>query len=293
MSGGHEELKLNADDAFKLLACDSHIGTTQADFQSEQYVYKRRPDGTYLINLGKTWEKLLLAARAIAAVENPADVCVVSSREYAQRALLKYAAHTGATPIFGRFVPGSLTNQIQKNFREPRLIVVSDPRLDHQAITEASYVNIPVIAFTNSDSPLKHVDIAIPCNNKGIQSTGLLWWFLAREVLQLRGKISRATGFVLDDKLIMPDLYFYRDPEETKKEEVGETVEDKRDVFDAGSTKPEDFSTGIPGTEPMKIDFKFKQIDDWAAASDPTQGGEAGEQTATGTEWGTAAGSNW
>lgn len=54
--------------------------------------------GVHLINLGYTWEKLALAARAIAAVENPADVCVVSARPYAQRALLKFAAHTGATP---------------------------------------------------------------------------------------------------------------------------------------------------------------------------------------------------
>lgn len=59
----------------------------------------------------------MLAARAIAAIENPADVCVVSARPYAQRALLKFAAHTGATPIFGRFTPGCLTNQIQAQFK--------------------------------------------------------------------------------------------------------------------------------------------------------------------------------
>jgi len=76
-------------------------------------------------------------------------------------------------------------------------------------VTEASYVNIPVIAFCNTDSPLRHVDVAIPCNNKGAHSVGLMWWLLAREVLRMRGSISRQHPWE-----IMPDLYFYRDPEE-------------------------------------------------------------------------------
>lgn len=62
--------------------------------------------GTYIINLRRTWEKLVLAARAIAAIENPSDVCVISARPYGQRAILKFAVHTGATPIAGRFTPG-------------------------------------------------------------------------------------------------------------------------------------------------------------------------------------------
>lgn len=81
-------------------------------FQMETYVYKRRADGTHVINLRRTWEKLVLAARAVVAIENPADVFVISSRPFGQRAVLKFAAHTGATPIAGRFTPGAFTNQV-------------------------------------------------------------------------------------------------------------------------------------------------------------------------------------
>jgi small subunit ribosomal protein SAe len=132
--------------------------------------------------------------------------------------VLKYAANTGAQAIAGRFTPGSFTNYITRSFKEPRLIIVTDPRIDHQAIREASYVNIPVIALADTDAPLKYVDVAIPTNNKARHSVGLIWWLLAREVLRLRGTIPRTP----DGWNVMVDMFFYRDPEEVEKQQQEE-----------------------------------------------------------------------
>lgn len=74
MSGGFDVLSLKDTDVTKMLAATSHLGSENVNFQMEQYVFKRRPDGVHIINLGRTWEKLLLAARVIASIEHSQEV---------------------------------------------------------------------------------------------------------------------------------------------------------------------------------------------------------------------------
>nr|KAF6382593.1 hypothetical protein mPipKuh1_008949 [Pipistrellus kuhlii] len=71
-------------DILKFLAAGTHLGGTNLDFQMEQYTYKRKSDSVYSINLKRTWEKLLLAARAIVDIEHPAVVSVTSSKNTGQ-----------------------------------------------------------------------------------------------------------------------------------------------------------------------------------------------------------------
>jgi small subunit ribosomal protein SAe len=70
-----------------------------------KYVFKRKADGTNILNLHKTWEKIVMAARVIAAIENPKDICAISGPIFGQRAVLKFATHVGATPMAGQLRP--------------------------------------------------------------------------------------------------------------------------------------------------------------------------------------------
>lgn len=135
------------------------------------------------------------------------------------------------------------------------MIIVTDPRTDAQAIKESSYVNIPVIALSDLDSPSEYVDVAIPANNKGKHSIGLIWYLLAREVLRLRGSLPNRE----EPWSVMPDLYFYRDPEEAEP-----TAEEAEEQTEEQTEETQDWAA-----QPAEADWAAETTEagaDWAAS---------------------------
>merc|ERR1711912_5376 len=210
---GAQELTTREKDLLRLLHSESHLGNTNYHRSMERFVNHITPEGVPVFKVEETLNKVKLAARLIAAQPNCEDVIVVSSRDLGQRAVIKFATFTGCSATSNaRWTPGVLTNHMTKQFLEPRLMVVVDTYADRKAIIEASYMNIPVIALTNSDSSLQYVDVAIPCNNKSTNSISMVFWLLAREVRVLMGQLGR------DEHWDVPvDLFYHKNLQDAEQ----------------------------------------------------------------------------
>jgi small subunit ribosomal protein S2 len=173
----------------KYLAAGLHIGTQQKTKDMERYIYRVRADGLYVLDVRKTNDRILSAAKFLAKYD-PDDILVVSTRQYGQAPVRKFAELTGVKAIPGRFIPGTLTNPQYAKFIEPKILVVTDPRSDSQAIIEAKQIGIPVLALCDTENLLGNVDIVVPVNNKGRKAIALVYWLMAQEMQREKGVIG-------------------------------------------------------------------------------------------------------
>lgn len=172
-----------------LLSAGIHIGMRMRTKDMDQFIYRVRPDGLFVLDVKKTDERLRIAAKFLSRFE-PAKIAVVAARLYARFPATKFCEVTKATSIAGRFVPGLFSNPLYPNHIEPAVIIVSDPKADVQAVKEAGIMGIPVIALCSTDNEFSGVDFVIPTNNKGRRALALIYWTLARQLLREKGELA-------------------------------------------------------------------------------------------------------
>lgn len=180
-----EELLLPQD---TMLSAGVHIGTRMQTKDMDQFIYRIRPDGLFVLDVKKTDERIRIVAKFLARFE-PSKIMVVAARLYGRSPVNRFCEVIGATPIVGRFVPGMLSNPLYPGHIEPDVVIVSDYKADAQAVKEASSVGIPVIALCSTDNDFCDIDLAIPTNNKGRRALAIVYWLLARQILREKREI--------------------------------------------------------------------------------------------------------
>ncbi len=175
----------------KYLAAGCHIGTQVKTQDMEPFVYRQRPIGLYVLDVRKTDERIRTAGKFIARFK-PDKIAVISGRVYGKRPVETFAYYIGANAFTERFVPGTLTNANiagPRTYIEPELVILTDPRTDQQALSEAARIGVPVAALCDTDNVITNVDFVIPTNNRGRKALALIYFLLTRQVLRERGDI--------------------------------------------------------------------------------------------------------
>ncbi|MFB6144592.1 MAG: 30S ribosomal protein S2 [Candidatus Nanohaloarchaea archaeon] len=164
-----------------------HIGTKAKHKDMEKYVFHVKKNQLAILDLDQTDERIREVASFLSQYD-PEEVLVVGRKEAAHKAIENFAEAVGAEVISGRFMPGTLTNPQSDSFREPEVVLVTDPEEDAQAIDEAVDARVPVVSVVDSADSLEDIDLALPANNKSENALGLVFFLLAREIAEERAE---------------------------------------------------------------------------------------------------------
>lgn len=171
----------------KYLSAGVHIGMTSRTADMKRFIYKIRPNGLAVLNVGLLDQHIGAAAEMLAPMKN---ILIVSRKDSGQEAAVKFAEVVGGKAIVGRFMPGSLTNPSSDEFFEPEVMISTDPMSDKQAMKEAISMRIPIIGLADTFNETSYIDLVLPCNNKGKKSVSFVLWLVAKLIMEKRNEGS-------------------------------------------------------------------------------------------------------
>ncbi len=173
----------------KVLSTGIRVGTAVKTKFMIPFITKESHEGLYRLDLDITLEKIITAAKFINRIGTD-SLIVCSGRQYADTPIEKFCEMLGSKKLLGRFLPGTLTNPSLPYYIEPKLVLISDPQVDEQAITEATNAGIPIIGISNTDNITSKLDVIIPANNRGRKAIATVYWLLVRQILIERGELK-------------------------------------------------------------------------------------------------------
>lgn len=218
------ETKTDLIEAERYLKTGCHIGTRFKSGEMRRYVYKVRKDGLKVLNIQTLDNRIKAAAKFLSNYE-PKQIIAVARKLYGNTPVKEFVNAIGAKCYVGRFVPGTFTNPMGREFAEPGIIIVSEPEPDYQAVDEATRIKAPVIALCSTNNTTKNIDFVIPVNNKGRKSLALVFWLLAREYLKAKGIISKNSDFKKEPEEFEHKI---KEGEEVQEDEYGRAEERNR-----------------------------------------------------------------
>lgn len=161
------------------------LGTKVITSYMRRYVYKRRADGLATINTQETDSRLKLASSMMAEY-SPDEIIVACKRESGWNAAKEFSKVTGIKVFTKKYPAGIITNTNLPDFFESSLLLIVDPWLDKNPMQDALKLNIPIISLCDTNNVTSNIDLVIPCNNKGEESLGLIFYILAAEYCKKR-----------------------------------------------------------------------------------------------------------
>ena len=170
-----------------------HIGTKFKTKYMSNFIYKTRNDGLSVLNVQQIDQRIRTMISFMSQYA-PQEIMVVARRENSWKAVNLFGQLTGVHAFTGRYPPGILTNIQLKKFMEIKLMIVTDPWPDRNAVDDALKMGIPVIALCDTNNQANNIDLVVPCNNKGKKSLGLLFWLVCKGYMENRGLVQKG-GF--------------------------------------------------------------------------------------------------
>ncbi|MEK6909085.1 MAG: 30S ribosomal protein S2 [Nanoarchaeota archaeon] len=167
------------------LKASMHLGTRVITPNMRKYIYKRRADGLAVFNTTMLDSTIKETGEFLAKFA-PEDIIVVCKREAGWHAVKLFAETLGIRSFTKKYPAGILTNTNLQDFFETKLVLICDPWLDKNALTDANIVGVPVLSVCDSNNYAFGIKKIIAGNNKSAKSLGMIMYLLAKIYIENR-----------------------------------------------------------------------------------------------------------